>query len=480
MIWPSLMNVGPNASAASRSDREICDVVATLPPSLADQPRHGRRPESSDDDGRPAARWQAPRLHQRRHGRPGARAERRQRPPATRSDPGRGPTVPTDRTRPIEVAPGRRRACVHQYPWLRCQSCHASSMAARTGSANGVRHTRKSGSHGSGSLYTTGEPSMRLTCRPAASATAAGRRRVPLVHAAGVNVDVGQAGDDGHRLGAGGAEREHVGVDRLRGDCGHERRPRARRDDHRSRALDHRHVRRGFGRQRDAERRQADGAGGERAAIPQRNVDGPVGAARDSPYSRVPSSGSMIHTRSLVNRRGSSSPSSDSTASSGRAPAAPWRGTTGSRRRPRPSPDPRRASHLDELLAQRDQELSRLPTPVASPARCRFRRGGLVHHRGSFANTGRWYRSAAVSSPGPLESDRWGRVDFRRLASAPRPAGEEWFWYLLAGVTYVGLGIYHKFLLNWIVGPLWLVAVVVIGPAVMRSRPRPVRLGDDQ
>ena len=44
-----------------------------LAPSLADQPRHGRRPESSDDDSRPAARWQPPRLHQRRHGRPCAR-----------------------------------------------------------------------------------------------------------------------------------------------------------------------------------------------------------------------------------------------------------------------------------------------------------------------------------------------------------------------------------------------------------------------
>lgn len=53
---------------------------------------------------------------------------------------------------------------------------------------------------------------------------------------------------------------------------------------------------------------------------------------------------------------------------------------------------------------------------------------------------------------------------------------EEWFWYLAAAVSYIVLGIFHKFLLNWIVGPLWLVAVVVVGPAVwdrLRRRDRP-------
>ena len=43
-------------------------------------------------------------------------------------------------------------------------------------------------------------------------------------------------------------------------------------------------------------------------------------------------------------------------------------------------------------------------------------------------------------------------------------AVEQSFWYVVAGVTYVGLGIYHKWLLNWFVGPVWLVAVAVIGP----------------
>jgi hypothetical protein len=39
-------------------------------------------------------------------------------------------------------------------------------------------------------------------------------------------------------------------------------------------------------------------------------------------------------------------------------------------------------------------------------------------------------------------------------------------WYLVAAFSYIGLGIFHKFLLNWFVGPLWLVGVVVVGPVV--------------
>ncbi len=41
---------------------------------------------------------------------------------------------------------------------------------------------------------------------------------------------------------------------------------------------------------------------------------------------------------------------------------------------------------------------------------------------------------------------------------------EEWFWYVLAGVTYIVLGIWHKWLLNWFVGPAWLVVFIVVGP----------------
>jgi len=39
-----------------------------------------------------------------------------------------------------------------------------------------------------------------------------------------------------------------------------------------------------------------------------------------------------------------------------------------------------------------------------------------------------------------------------------------WIWYWLAAISYIVLGIWHKWMLNWFVGPVWLVAVVVLGP----------------
>ena len=41
--------------------------------------------------------------------------------------------------------------------------------------------------------------------------------------------------------------------------------------------------------------------------------------------------------------------------------------------------------------------------------------------------------------------------------------------YLAAGVTYVGFGMFHKFLLNWIIGPVWLVAWVWLVPALIEA-----------
>ena len=59
---------------------------------------------------------------------------------------------------------------------------------------------------------------------------------------------------------------------------------------------------------------------------------------------------------------------------------------------------------------------------------------------------------------------RWGR----RLSNR-----ETALWYGIAFVTYVGVSIFEKGLLNWIVGPLWLVGVVVYGPrATDRVRDR--------
>lgn len=45
--------------------------------------------------------------------------------------------------------------------------------------------------------------------------------------------------------------------------------------------------------------------------------------------------------------------------------------------------------------------------------------------------------------------------------------GETAFWYGLAGLTYVGASVVYKGLLNWLIGPLWLVAFVWIGPALV-------------
>jgi hypothetical protein len=75
-----------------------------------------------------------------------------------------------------------------------------------------------------------------------------------------------------------------------------------------------------------------------------------------------------------------------------------------------------------------------------------------------------------VTDPVPPSLDHRGS---RRLGRR-----EEIFWYAFAAISYVGLGIYHKWLLNWIVGPLWLVATVAIGPAIIdRARRRSTSAG---
>jgi energy-converting hydrogenase Eha subunit G len=80
-------------------------------------------------------------------------------------------------------------------------------------------------------------------------------------------------------------------------------------------------------------------------------------------------------------------------------------------------------------------------------------------------------------SEGASGGDEFAAVDGfaagRRLTG-----GETAFWYGLAGVSYVALSIFHKFLLNWFIGPLWLVAVVWLGPLLVdraRARVRGVR-----
>jgi hypothetical protein len=66
------------------------------------------------------------------------------------------------------------------------------------------------------------------------------------------------------------------------------------------------------------------------------------------------------------------------------------------------------------------------------------------------------------------------RLDHRR--SRRLGVGESVLWYGLAGARYVALSIFHKWLLNWFIGPLWLVTFVWAGPALVdrvRRRSRP-------
>jgi len=64
--------------------------------------------------------------------------------------------------------------------------------------------------------------------------------------------------------------------------------------------------------------------------------------------------------------------------------------------------------------------------------------------------------------PGPPLADPTGR-----------PGDPPWYTrrlevglYIVAGAVYVLLGMFHKWLLNWVVGPIWLVAWVWIVPVV--------------
>ncbi|MCU1457123.1 MAG: hypothetical protein JWL73_1215 [Actinomycetia bacterium] len=52
----------------------------------------------------------------------------------------------------------------------------------------------------------------------------------------------------------------------------------------------------------------------------------------------------------------------------------------------------------------------------------------------------------------------------------------DFFLYASAAITYVSLSIYNKWLLDWIVGPFWLVAWVWGLPALYKLiRRRPIR-----
>ena len=45
--------------------------------------------------------------------------------------------------------------------------------------------------------------------------------------------------------------------------------------------------------------------------------------------------------------------------------------------------------------------------------------------------------------------------------------GQTVAWYGVAAVTYIAASLWQKSLLNWLIGPAWLVVVVAGGPVVL-------------
>jgi hypothetical protein len=71
--------------------------------------------------------------------------------------------------------------------------------------------------------------------------------------------------------------------------------------------------------------------------------------------------------------------------------------------------------------------------------------------------------SQPAESPAPQWTDPTGR-----------PGDPAWYTrrvemglYVLAGVSYVVLGVFHKFLLNWVIGPIWLVTWIWAVPVLV-------------
>jgi hypothetical protein len=79
------------------------------------------------------------------------------------------------------------------------------------------------------------------------------------------------------------------------------------------------------------------------------------------------------------------------------------------------------------------------------------------------------------NQPPPLGAEPTARKRFtpRRFTGANYI---DFFLYASAAITYVSLSIYNKWLLDWIVGPVWLFAWVWGLPALYKlMRRRPIR-----
>jgi hypothetical protein len=76
-----------------------------------------------------------------------------------------------------------------------------------------------------------------------------------------------------------------------------------------------------------------------------------------------------------------------------------------------------------------------------------------------------------MSPPDPTPHDRRSWSEPTGRSDDPRwlTHGLELGLYLLAGITYVGFGMFHKFVLNWIIGPAWLIVWVWLAPAAIEA-----------
>ena len=80
---------------------------------------------------------------------------------------------------------------------------------------------------------------------------------------------------------------------------------------------------------------------------------------------------------------------------------------------------------------------------------------------------------ANPATPGDLGPGAEGRFVPKRFTRANYI---DFFLYASAAVTYVTLSIYNKWLLDWVVGPIWLVAWVWGLPALVKViRRQPIR-----
>ena len=151
------------------------------------------------------------------------------------------------------------------------------------------------------------EPSTRLVCRPGRAGHGDRGRRVPLVLTAGVDVGVDGAAQDGRRLDAGRAHRHQLGAELL-GQRRHERRaggsgsPPSRM---RSRSPAGRRAGSSVAKVTSA-RGSRDGAGGELAVLPERDVHGPVRARHLAVLPGAVERVDDPHPRSADSRAGSS------------------------------------------------------------------------------------------------------------------------------------------------------------------------------